>query len=49
MFAEEDVSGEDASLDKLEHVARLLNSIPPAMTTEVGVPSLRRPHYSDAI
>ncbi|KAI0751606.1 hypothetical protein C8Q80DRAFT_1218295 [Daedaleopsis nitida] len=34
VFAEEDVSGEDASLDKLEHVARLLTSVPPAMKAE---------------
>ena len=35
MFAEEDVSGEDAPLEKLEHVARVLCTVPSGMSIEV--------------
>ncbi|RPD67330.1 hypothetical protein L226DRAFT_608532, partial [Lentinus tigrinus ALCF2SS1-7] len=34
VFAEEDVSGEDASLEKLEHVARVLCTVPSGMKAE---------------
>ncbi|KAI0698516.1 hypothetical protein C8T65DRAFT_660439 [Cerioporus squamosus] len=34
VFAEEDVSGEDASLEKLEHVARVLSTVPSGMKAE---------------
>ncbi|KZT72491.1 hypothetical protein DAEQUDRAFT_722639 [Daedalea quercina L-15889] len=34
IFGEEDVSGEDAPLEKLEHVARLLGTVPASMTAE---------------
>ncbi|KAH9938290.1 uncharacterized protein B0H18DRAFT_1081018 [Fomitopsis serialis] len=34
MFGEEDVSGEDAPLEKLEHVARLLDTVPASMKPE---------------
>ncbi|KAI1789539.1 hypothetical protein LXA43DRAFT_1075305 [Ganoderma leucocontextum] len=34
VFAEEDVSGDDAPLEKLDHVARVLNAVPAGMTAE---------------
>ncbi|TFY56567.1 hypothetical protein EVJ58_g7560 [Rhodofomes roseus] len=34
MFGEEDISGEDAPLEKLEHVARLLGTVPASMKAE---------------
>ncbi|KAM5540366.1 hypothetical protein V8D89_005824, partial [Ganoderma adspersum] len=34
VFAKEDVSGDDAPLEKLEHVARVLNTVPAGMTAE---------------
>ena len=36
VFAEEDVSGDDAPLEKLEHVARVLNTVPAGMTAEAS-------------
>ena len=35
VFAEEDVAGDDAPLQKLEHVARVLNTVPAGMKAEV--------------
>lgn len=35
VFGEEDISGEDAPLEKLEHVARLLGTVPASMKPEV--------------
>ncbi|PIL37009.1 hypothetical protein GSI_00701 [Ganoderma sinense ZZ0214-1] len=37
VFAEEDVSGDDAPLEKLEHVARVLNTIPAGMAAEASL------------
>ncbi|KAI0368111.1 hypothetical protein BV20DRAFT_1045207 [Pilatotrama ljubarskyi] len=34
VFGEEDASGEDVALDKLEHVSRLLNAVPAGMKAE---------------
>ncbi len=36
VFAEEDMSGDDASLDKLEQVARLLSTVPTGMKVDVS-------------
>ena len=36
IFGEEEASGEDVALDKLEHVSRLLGTIPAGMTPKVS-------------
>lgn len=35
VFAEEDVSGDNAPLEKLEHVARVLETVPSGLIAEV--------------
>ena len=36
LFSEEDVSGDDAPLEKLENVAKLLKAAPSGMDQQVG-------------
>ena len=49
VFAEEDLSTGDVSLDKLEHVARLLSTIPSGMKAEVCFqnPAIRTPAHEE--
>lgn len=35
VFGDEEASGEDVALDKLEHVSRLLSTVPTGMKTQV--------------
>lgn len=36
IFGEEEVSEGEVSLEKLEHVSKVLNTIPPSMTVQVS-------------
>lgn len=40
LFSEEDISGDDAPLEKLEHVARLLKAHPSGISEQVRIAAL---------